>query len=88
MARWTTPKCRNIAVKSLRGWYGMMGVYCAQKLKATSVLVLPQAKVSNKKTMIFIAMIEYVIIDSLMMFFGIISFVRNKVLFMIKISVR
>jgi hypothetical protein len=86
IAKWTIPKCRNIAVKILRGWYEVTGVKCAQKLKATEVSVLHQARVSKIKIIIFIAMMEYVIIDFLIIFLETISWNKSKILFMIKIS--
>jgi hypothetical protein len=62
-------------------------VKCAQKLNATEVLVLPHARVSKMKIIIFIAIMEYVTIDSLKIFLEIILWTKNKILFMIKISV-
>jgi hypothetical protein len=62
------------------------GVKCAQKLNATEVSVLHHARVSKIKIIIFIAMIEYVIIDSLKIFLEIISRTESKILFMINIS--
>lgn len=67
MAKWITPKCKNIEEKSLRGCDAIAGVKCAQKLKATRLFVLHPDNSSMMKIMIFIAIIEYVIMQFLFM---------------------